>query len=87
MVGFASGAIPAVAANLVLLKGASLLGVNFGGFALRFPEQATAIYRLLGTMLAEDTALWPPRSSACRCATEPGRSNGWKRARLPGKSC
>jgi len=61
VVGFASGSIPAVAANLVLLKGATLLGVNFGGYALRFPERAAAIYRTLVAMLAEDPALRPPR--------------------------
>jgi len=61
VVGFASGSIPAVAANLVLLKGASLLGVNFGGYALRFPDRAAAIYRTLVAMLAEDPGLRPPR--------------------------
>jgi NADPH2:quinone reductase len=61
VVGFASGGIPAVAANLVLLKGAALLGVNFGGYALRFPDRAAAIYRTLVTMLAEDPGLRPPR--------------------------
>lgn len=53
VVGFASGSIPAIAANLVLLKGATLLGVNFGGYALRFPDRAAAIYRALVSMLAE----------------------------------
>jgi NADPH2:quinone reductase len=61
VVGFASGSIPAVAANLVLLKGAALLGVNFGGYAQRFPDRAAAIYRTLVTMLAEDPGLRPPR--------------------------
>ena len=61
VVGFASGSIPAVAANLVLLKGAALLGVNFGGYALRFPDRAAAIYRTLVAMLAEDPGLRPPR--------------------------
>jgi NADPH:quinone reductase len=61
VVGFASGSIPAVAANLVLLKGAALLGVNFGGYALRFPDRAAAIYRALVIMLAEDPGLRPLR--------------------------
>jgi NADPH2:quinone reductase len=61
VVGFASGSIPAIAANLVLLKGATLLGVNFGGYALRFPDRAAAIYRALVSMLAEDPGLRPPR--------------------------
>jgi NADPH2:quinone reductase len=61
LVGFASGSIPAIAANLVLLKGASLHGVNLGGYALRFPERAAAIYRTLVAMLAGDPALRPPR--------------------------
>jgi len=61
VVGFASGTIPAIAANLVLLKGAALIGVNFGGYSTRFPEAAIAIYRRLVEMLADDHSLWPPQ--------------------------
>jgi NADPH2:quinone reductase len=39
VVGFAGGAIPALPVNLSLLKGASLVGVYWGAFMERQPEQ------------------------------------------------
>lgn len=39
VVGFASGTIPQVKANLILLKGCSVIGVFWGAFAARDPEQ------------------------------------------------
>ncbi|MBL7874182.1 MAG: NADPH:quinone oxidoreductase family protein [Cyclobacteriaceae bacterium] len=39
VVGFASGIIPSFAANLPLLKGASIVGVFWGSFAEREPER------------------------------------------------
>ncbi|USS55878.1 NADPH:quinone oxidoreductase family protein [Pseudomonas kermanshahensis] len=47
VVGFASGTIPQLAANLVLLKGAAVVGVFWGAFAQRQPEQNTANFRQL----------------------------------------
>ena len=47
VVGFASGAIPPLAANLVLLKGAAVVGVCWGAFAQRQPEQNAANFRQL----------------------------------------
>lgn len=47
VVGFASGAIPQLAANLVLLKGAAVVGVFWGAFAQRQPEQNAANFRQL----------------------------------------
>lgn len=38
VVGFASGAIPSLPLNLTLLKGASIVGVFWGGFAKQEPE-------------------------------------------------
>jgi NADPH2:quinone reductase len=38
VIGFASGAIPAAKANLILLKGCSVVGVFWGAFAAREPE-------------------------------------------------
>ncbi len=39
IVGFASGAIPSVAMNLPLLKGAAVIGVMWGGYLRREPEE------------------------------------------------
>ncbi|MFJ2984266.1 MULTISPECIES: NADPH:quinone oxidoreductase family protein [unclassified Pseudomonas] len=53
VVGFASGTIPQMAANLVLLKGAAVLGVFWGSFAQRQPEDNAANFRQLFAWHAE----------------------------------
>ena len=53
VVGFASGNIPQLAANLVLLKGAAVLGVFWGAFAQRQPEDNAANFRQLFAWHAE----------------------------------
>lgn len=50
VVGFAAGPIPALPLNLVLLKGASLIGVFWGDFAKREPEKNTAMMNTLTQM-------------------------------------
>ncbi len=50
VVGFAAGPIPALPLNLVLLKGASLVGVFWGDFAKREPEKNTAMMNTLTEM-------------------------------------
>ncbi len=50
VVGFAAGPIPALPLNLVLLKGASLIGVFWGDFAKREPEKNTAMMNTLTEM-------------------------------------
>ncbi|QXI33648.1 NADPH:quinone oxidoreductase family protein [Pseudomonas promysalinigenes] len=53
VVGFASGTIPQMSANLVLLKGAAVLGVFWGAFAQRQPEDNAANFRQLFAWHAE----------------------------------
>lgn len=53
VVGFASGSIPQLAANLVLLKGAAVLGVFWGAFAQRQPEDNAANFHQLFAWHAE----------------------------------
>ncbi|WP_409319909.1 NADPH:quinone oxidoreductase family protein [Pseudomonas putida] len=53
VVGFASGSIPQLAANLVLLKGAAVLGVFWGAFAQRQPEDNAANFHQLFACHAE----------------------------------
>lgn len=43
VVGFAAGEIPALPFNLALLKGASIVGVFWGGFAKREPQSSMAM--------------------------------------------
>jgi NADPH2:quinone reductase len=51
VVGFASGDIPKIPLNLVLLKGCQIVGVFWGSFAMREPrksrEQATRLWKLI----------------------------------------
>lgn len=47
VVGFASGTIPSLPANLPLLKGASLVGVFWGAFAQRQPQDNAANFQQL----------------------------------------
>lgn len=49
VVGFASGEVPKPAANLILVKNFSVVGVVFGEHSARFPDQSRALLtRLLG---------------------------------------
>ena len=48
VVGFASGAVPALPLNLALLKGASIVGVFWGGFAKQEPKASAAMMAELG---------------------------------------
>jgi NADPH2:quinone reductase len=42
VVGFAAGMIPKIPLNLPLLKGASIVGVFWGGFAMKYPKENMA---------------------------------------------
>ncbi|MDR6712370.1 NADPH2:quinone reductase [Pseudomonas hunanensis] len=53
VVGFASGTIPQLPVNLALLKGASVVGVFWGAFAQRQPEDNAANFRQLFAWHAE----------------------------------
>lgn len=52
-VGFASGAIPSVPLNLVLLKGVQVLGYQSGAFRVHLPEQAHRNLQELIELLAD----------------------------------
>lgn len=53
VVGFASGRIPDLPVNLALLKGAAVIGVFWGAFAQRQPEDNAANFRQLFAWHAE----------------------------------
>ena len=53
VVGFAGGAIPAVRANLVLLKGCQIVGVFWGAFVRRAPEANRANFDRLFAWFGE----------------------------------
>jgi len=52
VVGFASGRIPSLPANLALLKGCQIVGVFYGAFAAREPETATANFAAMARLFA-----------------------------------
>ena len=53
VIGFASGTIPSLPLNLPLLKGTSIVGVFWGGFARQEPEAAAAVLAELAGWYAE----------------------------------
>ncbi|MDZ7648271.1 MAG: zinc-binding dehydrogenase [Cytophagales bacterium] len=53
VVGFASGNIPSLPANLPLLKGASIVGVFWGSFAEREPEKSAQNFSQLTSWVRE----------------------------------
>jgi NADPH2:quinone reductase len=53
VVGFASGPIPSLPLNLTLLKGASIVGVFWGGFAKQEPKASAAAMAELALWYAE----------------------------------
>lgn len=53
VVGFAAGQIPALPFNLALLKGASIVGVSWGGFAKQEPKASAAALAELVRWYAE----------------------------------
>ncbi|MFT3719507.1 NADPH:quinone oxidoreductase family protein [Pseudorhodoferax sp.] len=53
VVGFASGPIPSLPLNLALLKGASIVGVSWGGFSRREPEANAAALAELAQWYAQ----------------------------------
>ena len=53
VIGFASGEIPALPANLALLKEASIVGVWWGTWAAKHPAEQLDNMRFLGGLLAE----------------------------------
>jgi NADPH2:quinone reductase len=53
VVGFASGRIPELRANLVLLKGCQVVGVFWGSFSQRFPDKNRANFERLLAWCAE----------------------------------
>jgi len=52
VVGFASGTIPSLSLNLPLLKCASLIGVFWGSWIRRYPDQGAANFEELAGMLS-----------------------------------
>lgn len=53
VVGFASGRIPDLPANIPLIKGFSVVGVRAGEYARRFPERGAAIRQAVWNLAAE----------------------------------
>ncbi|MGN3973015.1 NADPH:quinone oxidoreductase family protein [Tsuneonella sp. SYSU-LHT278] len=55
VLGFVSGRVPQVAANIPLIKGFSIVGVRAGEYARRFPERGVAIAEKVSALAAQGT--------------------------------
>ena len=55
VIGFAAGAIPSFPINQVLLRNRSVIGVEYGGWVARFPEQSSALTAVVLDHLAAGT--------------------------------
>jgi NADPH2:quinone reductase len=53
VVGFASGEIPKLPLNLTLLKGCSVLGVNWGAFVRQYPQAHRGNLELMARWCAQ----------------------------------
>jgi NADPH2:quinone reductase len=60
VIGFASGRIPSIAANRILLKNISIVGALWGGHALAHPEYLGEAQRALADLYSKG-AIRPPR--------------------------
>lgn len=60
VVGFTAGEIPKLPLNLPLLKAASLVGVFWGAWAARFPEESKANYGEIFSMIEHGEVQVPP---------------------------
>jgi NADPH2:quinone reductase len=60
VIGFASGRIPSIAANRILLKNISIVGALWGGHALAHPEYLGVAQRALADLYAKGD-IRPPR--------------------------
>lgn len=79
VVGFASGRIPELPVNLALLKGAAVVGVFWGAFAQRQPQDNAANFQQLFSWYAEGKL--KPLVFAVRWITQRRRSMIWGSAR------
>lgn len=70
VVGFASGEIPRVPLNLVLLKGCSILGYEIISFEMNFPSEADANHTRLEDLIATG-AIVPPIEARYRLVEAP----------------
>jgi len=55
VIGFSNGEIPRIPLNLVLLKGCSIVGVFYGSFAERFPDQNMQLFQQLLAWIEDGT--------------------------------
>ena len=57
VIGFASGKIPKIPANLLLVKSCSAVGVYWGSYSQRYPEKFQVIVTLCAIIL-DNYFLW-----------------------------
>jgi NADPH2:quinone reductase len=71
VIGFAAGEIPRVPANLLLLRGCSMIGINWGAFVAAEPERHAANTRaLFDAILSGRMVVKPPETHPLERAAE-----------------
>ncbi|MGZ5074922.1 MAG: zinc-binding dehydrogenase, partial [Usitatibacter sp.] len=63
VIGFASGRIPSVPANLLLVKNVSVIGVYWGGFTKRAPQRNRENFETMLRWIAEGKLRAPTTTS------------------------
>ena len=84
IIGFAAGDIPQIAANRLLLKGASAVGVFWGAFVAREPKRNFENFERLFAWMAEDK-LRPHISRTYSLAEAPQALTDMRERRVTGK--
>ena len=86
VIGFASGTIPTLAANQVLLRNRSVLGVDWGAWAMADPDgNATVMNEVLA--LVEDGSLTPAEPTAYALNDAGAALRDLLERRVTGKAC
>ena len=85
-VGYASGTIPRIPLNLVLLKGIEVLGFQFLTFAQHRPDELARNDDELDAMLADRSRSCPTSARASRSTRSPPPSASWPAARRSARS-
>ena len=85
VIGFASGRIPLIATNRLLLKNASVVGVFWGGYTLAHPDYVQATQQHLDRMLGEGS-IRPVVSRRYPLAEAPRALRDLADRKIPGKA-
>lgn len=85
VIGFASGRIPSIAANRILLKNISVVGALWGGYAAAHPEYFAIAQKAIAGLFAEGK-IQPPRPVEYPLASAPAALRALANRKILGKA-